>query len=49
VSPLVSTALSIESDDAIVSDASGVIEINPEGVESTGTTRWRYRIALKTT
>jgi len=47
LSPLVATHLSIESDNANVLDASGVLEIVPRTIMPAGTTRWRYTIAVK--
>jgi hypothetical protein len=49
ISPLASTKLLVESDDALVSESSGLIEIRPRVVTPSGTTRWRYTIALKST
>ena len=47
ISPLVNIRLSIESDDAVVCDASGVIEIAPRAIATAGTTRWRFVLSTK--
>jgi hypothetical protein len=47
ISPLVNNRLSIESSDATVLDASGVIEIVPREITTAGTTRWRFTLCTK--